>query len=711
MEFSQPDIRSLESALRGLSLRLKTAGFVYSLAHTSLVIVLMLLGLFALDFFFVLPPFLLVPLAAIGALISLYMIASRVLSLLMLPMKTSDIALLVERQNPTLKGLLVSYVELARAGDVEPGFAELIRRDLFTTLSSLTFPTVINIKRVLSWLLTSILLLGLVSAAAGRYPEYASAFIQRLLGKNVKWPGSLEFILVNNNKDKVIRVPKGSDLTVRVRVMNGAPPKVNISFWTETESATREMNRDANDSFSSDFITVLEGFSFYIYSGGSYSDTFKVVVQDPPSLSSVSFEAHYPRYLSGILGKERDTFSGRTDLEIPLYSTISVYASHDGGVDSCSMKIDLLGTVRGLQLAKLPDGRFSTSFPCDFQQAIVTFSLSDKDGMLAADPAIYKITGVKDDIPVAKFVFPDRDDEISPVCNMPVKVFSVDDYGVRVLTLQIAVNTQDAAAHDFDTGNKKEVTSEYAFDAAKFALKENDVVKLTLKARDIKDIEPFNDSIPKTISLRVVSVEMLESQFQDKILKLKQVLESFYYREKEMSDRLEQLAAGIRQGAAGWEQAIKKISYEQEGTGKAISSAHRELAGISDRVAYNRLFDEQARVRMVEVTRLLSGIAIPDGARPAMTDSAVASMFSIAKESDPAIRQGLVEVALADVKEISATLRKIILALDDWLTYEAVLSTVKKAKSNVDTLEHKLAEQAKCNECRSGRKCKVHSAE
>ncbi|MBI4244422.1 MAG: hypothetical protein HY606_10065 [Planctomycetes bacterium] len=698
----------IAQTFRTVTLKIKCTTAVYSASRTVSVILLCLLSVFLVDFFFELPAFLRVLSSLTMLFLVLYFLIRHIIGPFFTRISDIDVAVLLEKHYPQFNEMLTTYVSIKDSKTISPFFIESIKEQLSDIMNQLKHPKLLNTTKVIIWLTTSSIFLLSALTASQVYPEHSKTFLSRLLGSNAKWPGSIEF-QVSNAVKNTIYVARGEDLTITLQVLNKIVPKVNIHYWTDKESVTQQMRRVSPNEFTYQFTSVLEDFNFYVYSSRYYSENFKVIVKSPASITRIDFQINFPRYLHPFLGESK-IFANVMEIECPQQSVIDIVLNTNKELKRAEMKLHSNDFANGVTtLSRIASNQYTTSLRAEFQDAYITFNVIDKEGIPNANSSTYRLIAIKDDKPVTKFLYPEKDEEITEQCKLPINLKVIDDYGIESASLIATINDKSSSKTEFKNNTVKELDVNHTMDFSQYKVKENDIIKLSIEAKDIKDIEPFNISISKPLSLKVVSASLLEELFQEKILKLKQILETTYIREKDVVIKLSKIKAIIKNSDNDLFTTIKNISYDQENLNRSITFTFNDFYSLNKRIIYNNLFDEKARMKIATVTLML-GQLVSDTDKQSILNHITAGLFNLIKEEDLELRAEQFNKIYENAELLPETLHKIILALDDWLTYEAIISAVKKIKSGVELLQDRIKEQAKCEDCRQ-KKCKKHTSQ
>jgi hypothetical protein len=160
-----------------------------------------------------------------------------------------DLALFVERHFPELNDRLISAIQLTREPLVastegaapanSPELVAALVADAEQATAQIDFKRVIigkHVGKIALW--AAALVLALAGAAIAR-PDYASIYLNRVIGGATKWPQRTHLKVLDFTDNKKVW-PRGEDLTIAVEYEGTEPSKTMLEYKFATGEKGRE---------------------------------------------------------------------------------------------------------------------------------------------------------------------------------------------------------------------------------------------------------------------------------------------------------------------------------------------------------------------------------------------------------------------------------------------------------------------------------------
>lgn len=398
------------------------------------------------------------------------------------PLPDDSLALLVERQHPTLGGRLVTAVQLNRPGRSGDSHSSSLLNEVHDQAANAVDqvdpkrvfrpePLVHKALIAVPLALCTLALLLISPQAFGR------AASRLTLLSDEPWPRRADLQMVGVElpiisaseeeseitelrefRDRVLRLPQGSSGTLRIRARaDGAELPVVCTVYYLTESGTRgqsnmrRVGRVSNgfQSFVLDgppLSGLSESFSLDVRGLDDRLDDYRIEAVQPPALTEMTVSARYPNYLRIAGGDEIDWSSDyQSGLRVREGSdvTLTARSSTPMGTSDVVIKTDA-GQVTGIPL-EYSDDRQSVSFTLQDIRSATTITMvpSDGEGISAQAPYRYFLGVVLDEPPKLDMRLKGIGTAVTPVAKIPIEAMVSDDYGVRELVVVVTPATED----------------------------------------------------------------------------------------------------------------------------------------------------------------------------------------------------------------------------------------------------------------------------
>ena len=417
-------------------------------------------------------------LLAVVAVAIAVVVGTMLLGRLKRPLPDDSLALLVERQHPQIGGRLVTAVQLnqpGRSGDSHsPDLLRHVHRQAAEVVDQ------VDPNRVFRW--QPLLRKGLIAGPLALFalvfvvisPDAFGRAISRLtLFSDEPWPRRADLEMVGVElpivsaaedetaapelipfTDKVIRLPRGSSGTLRIRARaDDAELPVVCTVHYRTDQGTRGQSNMRRVG------RVTGGYQSFILDGPPLADLsdsltlrvrglddrldgYRVEAVDPPAISAVKVRVRYPDYLrnegSGEFDFETDYQAGLRIREGSDVTLIATCSKPLGSLDSL-LKTDL-GPREATQV-EMSDDNQQVRMRIDNFDSATTIHLVPRDtgGISAQAPYRYFVGVVLDEPPELQIRLQGIGSAVTPIAMIPVETIASDDYGIQQVDVSAAL--------------------------------------------------------------------------------------------------------------------------------------------------------------------------------------------------------------------------------------------------------------------------------
>ncbi len=332
----------------------------------------------------------------------------------------------IESTDPVVDGRVTTYIDTARR-DPDQALLPLLAEDANTTLRDLPPERVVPSATIA---MPMLLLASLVGV---------SAFLWQGLAENWRntaahwWYGWLDRTLVVERAIEVapgnVSLVAGDELEILASLAGFQQDQVTLEARVgDGQWQSLELAADEAGQFHY-LHHAVESFEYRIDAGVIKSDTFRVDVQRPPSITAISARIEYPEWTR--LETREITDAG--SLSAVRDSRATITFTLDGEADDVHVVIDEL--PRPLEMVN-GEYRFEHVFESDTSYRIFT-RLLDREIPLSR-PFDLAVQG--DTAPDVRFSYPGRDISASPIEEVPVVIEASDDFAIEAVELVYSVN-------------------------------------------------------------------------------------------------------------------------------------------------------------------------------------------------------------------------------------------------------------------------------
>jgi hypothetical protein len=208
------------------------------------------------------------------------------------------LALQVERANPQLKSLLVSFIQLSRGGSgyASPALIAAMEQQAIDITGPLDFRKIVSFKELKRIGISALAVLLVFSATSVQARELFSVLARRMFtGSQVAYPTRTRIVEVTPGN---FPVRKGDSITLTVKVAGDMPSRGgiqirNVSGTWERLAADHE---EGSDTYSFHLAELSRDKQYFFRVGDAHTDTYKISVKPPPMIVSQVVTLKMPAY-------------------------------------------------------------------------------------------------------------------------------------------------------------------------------------------------------------------------------------------------------------------------------------------------------------------------------------------------------------------------------------------------------------------------------
>ena len=561
------------------------------------------------------------------------------------PLTDSNLALLVERNNPDLKESLVTTVEAAdRARDVPLGNLVMLRQTSTAAADSIRDVSLRQIFRLrpLAWksglamvCLASIVLFSLLASDAMGF------WIERMQLTEQLWPRNVH-LSVSGFKERdgvrVENVARDDDLELQVQasIDKGfvVPKQVEIRYqladgrWgsdTMIEVGESLPGRDAAQLFRYTFQNVSSDLVFDVVGGDDRIRGLRLHVVERPQVERIVLDCNFPAYMHR--APRTIPVSGRVELPEGTFARCRVRSNKPltrARVHDPSLQADLVTQI------DVDLHEFTFDLEADSEDRVLLLTIRDIEGVENREPYRVVVSVTPDLPPDVSVALRGIGSAVTPQANIPLTGSVNDDYGLSEVWFEYLVDKGPSKRQDLKVQpNGTRRFSEFdSFDLALtdpqtksrlVALSPGQTLTLAVQAGDAYDLadQPHIGSSQHFV-LDVVTDSELRALLEKRELSLRQRFEAIYEKmvgTRDLLGRLD-LATDVQtDDTIAEEEAERRSHRDRLRVGGCLQNATQlayETVGVAEgfeeivaELVNNRVVTEELR------RRLEQGIAEP----------------------------------------------------------------------------------------------------
>lgn len=343
------------------------------------------------------------------------------------------VALQVERDNPQLQSLVVSYVQLDDATAsaspyVSPALIAAMRRQAVELTGPIDFTRVVDLRELRRLAIVCVACVLIFGALSVNWSNVLRTLLIRLINPTATLAYPTRTRIDSLSGDLTVR--QGDPVAITAAISGLVPVSADLLVRPE---GTRRWDRvglalDDDRSFSHPIDRATDSFEYQLKVGDAQSPVHTVTVVPPPALTASSIRVAPPAY-TGLPPREVESFN----LEVPQASDVTwtltvdrplrAAALHVAGGEPVALDLDPAGIVATVTLT--PDAALTYEF-----------HFTDRAyGYAYADGVRYTLRVVPDQPPQVTLIQPDQDGLGVREIRLPVAFQTGDDFGLRDATL------------------------------------------------------------------------------------------------------------------------------------------------------------------------------------------------------------------------------------------------------------------------------------
>jgi hypothetical protein len=661
-----PDLRSL---LAGLRWRIRLYIWLEGLALAVLWLGLLFWIGLALDYLPVLLGASEMPAAARAVLLGLtggvtaYILYRWILRRTFVRLGDQSMALLLERRFDAFDDSLVTAVEMAAVPDHAAAFnRELLARTADQArhrVKDVRYAAIFN-SRALGWTVAAAVLI--VTSLVAFYGANASAFEQaaeRLyLLSDKPWPRSAKIevvgievlrasapgeetprtFTVEYGEDKVVKVAKGSNVSLKVRAAQApeaqvVPQSCTIYYRTlktgerirgERGSVTMSNYRDAgawrNFWFDNKpFKGVLASIDFDVVGYDHRASGYRLEVVDSPAVVETVMDLVYPKYLvdeatsSHLPAMDQPYLPAGTF--IPVGTQVTLKFKTNKNLVQAEIVSSDSGERHVIELSPGAENRQSFEYRIDSLPGSVTLdvSLVDTDNVATERPFRVFLTAVEDQPPQIEVGLKGIGSAVTPDVVIPIRGKISDDYAVERTWADVQVNDSgDPKDRPFGLGKSGAVdhSLDFRYERAEktgIDIKPGDKLLLAVKAADKFDLtgEP-HVAVGDRYQLDIVTPEELLAQLEVREVGLRRRFELIIEELTQMRDSLLRVKAGLALGPSSGTD-LEDLRTSDDAEGKQLTPEQKAQRAAELRLLRVQRALQQSQKSVAEVLGVAAG--------------------------------------------------------------------------------------------------------
>lgn len=521
----------------------------------------------------------------------------------------TELALRAERLFPAVAGRLASSVEFALSGIA--GTNPLAARSVVDTerrLSGESLGRLMSPSRTWRDAVICLAVLSLIAGIAWADPAAAQTGLARLLAPygSAQWPArtGVESLMREVVPDIGVH-PRGQALPLRAMVTKGQPDHVSARYRLQIDGRfgpwTSIVLTDQGNGVHERLVdTTAEAIELYFETQDARTEREHITLAAPPAVRRAvltttppSYAAEWFQPLQADLGPGLDD-RAVTDTPSLIGSAVKLVLELNKPIPAPQDPAGLariLGWEGGEPPSCTVDPHQGNLWTLSWRLAqtrSLSLTLTDEYGLRNTEPIGYQVLAVEDRLPTVTIMQPESDEPVLASAVIPLVTEARDDVAVSSLGVEAirqVVDVHDAApnwqrSQWFHTPTATLVEE---LDLAALDPAEGEVILLRGVAEDVFELDglrhPEVRSPPRR--LRVISEMDMAQRLRRELGAVRQNAIRIEARQAELEDDV--IAGGPQPG----------VERAQAQIGERIAAQREAVRGIVDRIALNRLDDQQ----------------------------------------------------------------------------------------------------------------------
>ncbi len=543
---------------------------------------------------------------------------------------TAQTAVLFERARPGSNDLFVSAVQLQLSG--EQGAAASLIADVLENADRQAalarIDGVLDLRRARWRAALGGSSLAVLGALGLMYPELARTFALRMVDPSVHWPQrthlTLEIPLPPEKAASVerdgmvrVRVARGSDVPILVRVAGAAPDEIMLDV---SGSGTLALQASSDGTFRTVLRSLQQGVELRASGGDDDGREARASIEvlSPPDLTGLALKIEPPLYSGRAPSVEFDR-----DVEVLAGSKLTVSILTEPA--DAKARARVLPADRIEELSSLPFPARETDgpelagrgFELIAQESLrLRFELEDKNGLTNPDPGLFAVRVLADEKPQVSVYAPTRV-EVDTLLGgwIALRARASDDFGIAELSWTsraasdetppaaraLAWRVLSPAEREADETRPVIAIGGMRLEVAKLGNEAQPVVEGAQYTLEVQAVDNRPEgglaalSHSPQVQVRVLSAEEFLRRTQDRLARVRLSVGELETLARDKGRRASELVASLESDApesgvgASDLAALYSGARRVEGEAGAIA---RELCSIAESVLYARIDSE-----------------------------------------------------------------------------------------------------------------------
>ncbi|OGB65670.1 MAG: hypothetical protein A2Y94_04745 [Caldithrix sp. RBG_13_44_9] len=249
--------------------------------------------------------------------------------------------------------------------------------------------------------------------------------------------------------------------------------------------------------------------------------------------------------------------------------------------------------------------------------------LSDEESITNADPVIYGIYLLPDEMPYAEFKLPAADVDLQDNLNLPVLIELQDDFGFSKLWIKGKIFRQGSAGDSadfemevpFQLQEKGRAVSEFNWDLTPFYLIPDDYIQYHAQVFDNDRVSGPKSFTTPTFTIRLPSLlEILtrsESAQEEQLEKLEDVARE----SEDLKEKLEEINRELKKETQlNWEQQqeIKKQLDRQQEISEKLLQIQKDMESLVQEMGQKDFLSKETLEKYFELQKMFQELAPPE---------------------------------------------------------------------------------------------------
>ncbi len=467
----------------------------------------------------------------------------RIVLPLMMPLRNSSLALLLERRFPQFQDRLLTVVELAaRQVPAEEAHPELLARtekQAEEAAATIDLGQVFNLGLLRQSMALAVAAVISVVGFGVFSPESLGIWGRRvLLLSDELWPRRTRLV-VPGFEEGPRKVARGSDVEISVLADTSGeiPDVVEVRYRTAAGLRDRkpmdrkgqaDPQRDPYQEFTYRFRGVLAPVVFDVFGGDDVVRNLQIEVVDNPAIVEMWLDLEFPAYMA----RPPRTVRAAGLMQFPWGTRIRVRGRANKPLVRLAVETDPQEHPRPAQTLAPEAGdpaRFQIGLPPLAGNTTLLFTLYDADGIKSREPVRLALSAAEDRPPEFSVRLEGIGSAITPQAMLPAKGRVSDDYGLAHVWFEYEVDGGKPARQPIAQFQQPAAEMEiaHALDVRPLGLHPGQKFQFSLKADDRFDLGPSpNTGQSERWVLNVVTPEQLRTMLEARELVLRQRFET-----------------------------------------------------------------------------------------------------------------------------------------------------------------------------------------